>query len=140
MGRLSAKGAKAKGDKYERELAQHINDTIFGGKIVAQRAPLSGGGRSLHGGGSADLTGTPDIWVEAKRTERFAPYEAMAQAERGIAAGNSKEMPVVVSRRNQMTTGDSMCVMRLDHFLKIYDAYLRQEGHLKDDTEVDVLP
>jgi hypothetical protein len=140
MGRLSPRGSKAKGDKYEREIAEYLNENVFG-EIVAQRAPLSGGGRSLHGGGSADITGTPDLWVEAKRTERFTPYQAMEQAERGIAAGRCTDMPVVISRRNGMKIGDSMCVMRLDDYAKFYRAYLISIGAITDDTdEPDLAP
>lgn len=122
--------SKNKGDGYERELAAYIDKAIFGGSGRVFRAPLSGGGRSLHGGGSADLTGTPDLWVEAKRTEKFTPHAALAQAERGIAANKfTKDIPVVINRRNRMKTGESLTLLRLDDFLKIYLVYLQSLGH-----------
>jgi Holliday junction resolvase len=136
MGRLSPRGSKAKGDKYERELAEYFNEALYGGEPKIFRAPLSGGGRSTFGGGSADLTGTPFVWVEAKRTEKFAPYAAMEQAERGIAGKKSRDVPVVVSRRNQMTTSDSLVVMRMKDWIDMYHSYLDMKGELsKDDTE-----
>ena len=59
---------KAKGDKYEREVAKYLDEILYDEEFQKiLRAPLSGGGRSFQGGGSADITGTPDIWVEAKR-------------------------------------------------------------------------
>ena len=36
------KNPKAKGDKYERELAKYFNDVIFDGEPRVSRAPLSG--------------------------------------------------------------------------------------------------
>ena len=58
---------KAKGDKYEREVAKYLDEILYDEEFQKiLRAPLSGGGRSFQGGGSADITGTPDIWVEAK--------------------------------------------------------------------------
>lgn len=115
-----------KGSVYERELAKHLKDVLG---IDCFRAPLSGGGRTFgrHIGisaGSADLEGTPHIWVEAKRTECFRPHEAIAQAELGISARNSTELPVVITRRNRMTTGQSLVVMRLDDWLKLYKSYI----------------
>ena len=133
MGRL--KSAKAKGDGYERELAKYLDDIIFGEehpKIL--RAPLSAGGRSFAGGGSADVNGTPDIWLEAKRTEKFAPYSSMDQAEKGIAAKRSCEMPTVFNRKNRMSTEESLVVMRLQDWIKLYRAYLQVKGYkIKDD-------
>jgi Holliday junction resolvase len=118
---------KSKGDNYEREISAYINEHTG---LQSFRAPLSGGGKQFSVGnitaGSADIVGTPAIWPECKRTERFTPYEAIAQAERGIAARNSTEMPVVFTRRNRVPTGQSLVVMRLDDWLKFYKAYLNR--------------
>lgn len=139
MGRLTAKGSKRKGDGYERELAKAFNDFLYGGDDVIFRAPLSGGGRTNQfGGGSADLCGTPDVWVEAKRTEKFAPYAAMEQAETGIEGRRSDEMPVVISRRNGMKTEESMVVMRFEDWMVLYSAYLKINGHRLHSPEDDI--
>jgi len=129
------KSPKQKGDAYERELAHFINEKIFGGHESVYRAPLSGGGRSfargLNGdsvGGSADIIGTPDLWVEAKRTEKFSPYKAMEQAEAGIEGHQSDEFPTIINRRNRMKTGESLVCMRMNDWLKLYDAYLKTKG------------
>lgn len=126
---LTPRGAKRKGDEYERELASYLNNHLFGGKDVVFRAPLSGGGRQFTGGGgSSDLVGTPDVWVEAKRTERFQPYEAMAQAERGVAGKRCLDFPVVVTRRSRMATEESLVVMRMADWLELYRAFLESRG------------
>ena len=127
------KSPKNKGDAYERELAKYFNEEIHNGKEVCYRAPLSGGGRTFQGGGSADLAGTDEIWVEAKRTEKFSPYAAIAQAEKGISGHGSSEMPVVVSRRNQMTTGESLVVMRMSDWVRLYKQFLKCRGIIRDD-------
>lgn len=133
---LSPKGAKAKGDAYEREIAHYMNDRLFGGREQVYRAPLSGGGRQfVSGGGSADLIGTPEVWVEAKRTEKFQPYAAMEQAETGIRGKRAPEKPVVISRRSRVATGDSLVVMRLDDWLDLYAALLSQVGFRIEEKE-----
>ena len=119
---------KRKGDGYERELAKWLDNYVFGNKGIIHRAPLSGGGRNNFGGGEADLNGTPFIWVEAKRTERFSPYAAMEQAERGIEKSRSRDIPVVISRRNRMDTSESLVVMRLGDWLPMYKALLFELG------------
>lgn len=119
---------KRKGDGYERELAKWLDRRLFGGEGKVTRAPLSGGGSYITGGGRADLIGTPDLWVEAKRTEKFQPYAAMQQAETGIHKSDTPEMPVVMQRRNNMKTQDSLVVMRLNDFAFIYEGYLMQYG------------
>lgn len=131
---------KRKGDGYERELAKWLDARLFGSQGKITRAPLSGGGSYITGGGRADLIGTPDLWIEAKRTERFVPYAAMAQAETGIHKSDTPEMPVVIQRRNQMKTQDSLVVMRLNDFAFIYEGYLNQYGWATMDSEFDEVP
>ena len=128
---------KRKGDGYERELAKWLDRRLFGGDNKITRAPLSGGGSYITGGGRADLIGTPDLWVEAKRTEKFQPYAAMQQAETGIHKSDTPEMPVVIQRRNQMKTQDSLVVMRLNDFAFIYEGYLMQYGWACMDAEFE---
>ena len=60
----------------------------------------------------------------------------MEQAERGITGKKSRDIPVVVSRRNQMSTGDSLVVMRMQDWVDMYQSYLASKGELgEDDTE-----
>jgi len=116
--------AKRKGDGYEREIAKWLDDALFGGEGKIFRMPLSGGGSHIGGGGRADIIGTPDVWVEAKRTERCQPYAAMEQAERGIKAAKSDEMPVVITRRNRIPTQDSLVMMRMKDWIVLYQSFI----------------
>tara|TARA_B100001057_G_C22798142_1_gene930482 strand:- start:169 stop:552 length:384 start_codon:yes stop_codon:yes gene_type:complete len=119
---------KKKGDDYERELAKYINKET--GLRTAHRAPLSGGGNvDMYGG--ADVLGVPGIFIEAKRVERLNFHDALRQAERNIEKTNSPEVPIVVNRKNRMKTGDSLCLIRLDDFLRFYSSYLRETGSVK---------
>lgn len=126
--RPSIKTIKAKGDRYERELAAHITQRTG---LHCERAPLSGGGVIGQLAGGADLLGTPGLHVEAKRVERLNFLEAMRQAESAIIAGNAPEAPIVINRRNNMATGESIIAMRLDAFLTLYLGWLRDEGYVK---------
>lgn len=122
---------KNKGDNYERELAAHISSLL---SLSVIRAPLSGGGRQFKlsgsdfGVGSADLTGTPYLHVEAKRVERLPFRDALAQAEYSVAARKSPDVPVVITRRNRETIGNSICILRLHNFLPMYDAWLKSKA------------
>ena len=110
---------KRKGDGYERELAKYFNEKIFNGEDKVQRMPLSGGGAIKSSGGS-DLKNTPHIYVEAKRTEKFKIHESMRQVCENIETSKSDSMPVVITRRNRESTGDSLCVLKLDDFIELY--------------------
>jgi hypothetical protein len=96
--------------------------------LPCARAPLSGGGAIgvFHGG--ADLLGTPGVHVEAKRVERLNVLDAIKQAEKSLAKTGAPEWPVVVNRRNLMATGESLVTMRLDAWLQLYEAWLRDQG------------
>jgi hypothetical protein len=125
--KLSARGAKNKGSNFERELAAYINTSTG---LTSRRALLSGGGWNT---GGADIEGTPHIHVEAKRTETFAPYEAMRQAEKSITASENEVWPVVVNRKNGMATGSSLVVMRLDDWLRLYNGVLPSDKPTEED-------
>lgn len=117
---------KTKGDGFERELAAYFSDRLG---ISVTRTPLSGGGvTSKFGAQMADLTGTPDLWVEAKRTETFRPRAAMEQALKGLAGRKCPDMPVVINRQNRQKTGEGLVVLQLDDFLRLYAGYLANEG------------
>jgi hypothetical protein len=117
--------SKRKGDGYERELATYINEKT--GLQTAHRAPLSGGGMVGLSGG-ADIIGVPELFIEAKRVERLNFLDAIRQAERNKQKTNSPEIPVVINRRNRMATGESLCLVRLDDFLKLYVSHLKEMG------------
>lgn len=119
---ITAKGRKAKGADYEREVAAYVNEKTG---LSTKRALLSGGG-SVEGG--ADISNTPLVHLELKRTETFRPHEAMKQAEECLARTRSTAAPVVVTRRSNMKTGQSLVVMRLDDWLRWYSHALEQEG------------
>ena len=123
---MSGKAPKRKGDGYERELAKYFNEKVFGGEDKVQRAPLSGGGAVKSSGGS-DLKNTPYIFVEAKRTEKFQIHQSMRQAEDNIEISKSNDMPIVITRRNRTETGDSLCVLKLDDFLKMYQLLVKEK-------------
>lgn len=112
---LTPRGSKNKGSGYEREVAAWLNENVPG--LRARRALLSGGGRN---DGGADLDGTPHVHMELKRTETFAPKAAMRQAEESISRAPEKMMPVVINRTNGMSTEDSLVVMRLKDWIKLY--------------------
>jgi hypothetical protein len=121
------KSPKAKGDDYERELAEFFNAHLL--KHVHRlddfrRALLSGGGVSE---GGFDLSGTGiqvggvdfELGIEAKRCEKINVREAMSQAlQHMIAMGRrgacvERVLPMVVTRRNHQATADSLVVMPL---------------------------
>ncbi len=122
---------KAKGDGYERELAAYINERT--GLTTAARAPLSGGGVVGQLSGGADLLGVPNFFIEAKRVERLNFLDALRQVERNLDTRTTDDVALVVNRRNRMSTGQSLCLMRLDDLLDLYGYYLRAEGFVKGD-------
>jgi len=120
---LTPRGAKQKGANYERELARFFNTEMaeeFG--VEAQRALLSGGGRSI---GGTDVDGVPELHVEAKRVEALSFREAIRQAETAVSKKRVKDVPVVITRKNHEETHDSIVMIRLREFMPMYRAWLR---------------
>lgn len=129
------RSASGKGGQFERDLAHYFNDHLFPDMPQVSRAALSGGGKKFIGsGGGADLTGTPELWVEAKRTETFQPLKALEQAELGRAGNPTSrtDMIAVMNRKNGQPIQDGMVVMRLDEWARLYRAFLIHEGYIRD--------
>ena len=117
-----------KGNKYETELAAYINEHTG---LSSFRTPLSGGGFTWLPQ-LADLMGTPELHIEAKRTERPQILKALEQAEEAISKTSADETPIVITRKNLMPIEKSLCVMRLEDFVQLYGSYLQREGHTKE--------
>ncbi len=126
---------KQKGDAFERELADYMNGILFPKHPVKQihRTPLSGAFSVHKGVGSADLTGTPFVWIEAKRVERLNFHDAIAQANRGSEACGRVDMPVVVNRRSRQSLEEATVILRLSDFMKFYYALLKSHGYAVGD-------
>ena len=54
-------------------------------------------------------------------------HESMRQVEENIEISKSKDMPVVITRRNREITGNSLCVLRLDNFLQLYELLIKSK-------------
>ncbi|MFT6226786.1 MAG: hypothetical protein ACJARE_001184 [Paracoccaceae bacterium] len=117
---LTAKGAKAKGDACGRELAAWV-DTRFAAE-----------GRAFQGAGEADILGTPHLHVGAKRVQRLRLRDAMAQTKRSTKAPKDTSMPVVVLRQSRMATDQPFAIARLADFWTLYEAYLQQQGFMRE--------
>ncbi len=126
---LKPRGAKQKGDKFERELAQWLNEHVYQ-REQCSRAPLSGGGNIGIVGG-ADLIGTPELFVEAKRVEKLSFPQALEQAERNKKLTNSPELLIVINRRNRQNIEDAYVFMRLKDFAKFYRLAMKFLGYIK---------
>ena len=126
------RGPKTKGDGYERELASYLNVNVFSGAEQVARAIMSGSmGRGTGRGiGGSDLTGAPLLYVEAKRTEKLRPQWSISQAHVNARLRKTTDLPVVVSRKNRETTGESVVVMRLDDFVVLYRYALQCLGFI----------
>lgn len=123
---------KNKGDGFERELSKYFNNVCG---LSSYRTPLSGGGR-VGLTPTADLTGTPEMFIEAKRVEKLNFHAALAQAEANRTRSNlEEEITVVINRRNRMTTGESLCLLRLDDLLRLYRPYLISQGYVKESAD-----
>ena len=117
---MSGRPPKDKGAKFERELAAWFSEKL---NRDVSRAYFTSD--PIEHNGAADLIGLPRLAMEAKRHERAAWNEWMAQAVRNARDG---EMPVVVNRRNRQKTHDSMVMLSLEDFTRLYLSWLRQEG------------
>lgn len=121
---VKGRGAKAKGDQYERELAAYFTEVCG---IPCHRTPLSGGGR---GEALPDITGTHGLAIEAKRHERMSVDEWMRQARKN----SGLDIPVVINRKSRQPLPESYVILHLQDFADLYRAWLTNQGFVKGET------
>ena len=110
MGKINS---RQKGARAERNLAKKLNEY---GYECRRGQQFSG----LHG--DADVVGLPYVHLESKHVERLNIFDAMAQSIRDARDG---ELPTVMHKKNNT---EWLCTMRLDDWMKLYQAYELQES------------
>lgn len=120
---MSGRSPKAKGSRYELELAKHLTDNLG---IPVARTSLTQQVFNKRQG-NCDLIGLPGLSPECKRVEALNIRAALRQATTNATPST---VPVVITRRNRETTGQSMVALTLDDFLPMYRAWLHQQGYL----------
>lgn len=104
---MIARGKKAKGSGYERELARDLRNAGLDKK--ATRMPLSGGAFGLEG----DIQTNLPIHIEAKRQETTKFMEWYRQSE---GSASKVKIPIVVWRENK---GQSFTFLKWNDFMEI---------------------
>lgn len=100
--------SKAKGARFERQLANILKDRGYDARRTAQYCGNTGE--------AADVIGLPGIHIEAKHQERMNLYEWMEQAKRD--AKSTGETPVVIHKKNN---AEILVTMQLEAFLDLYE-------------------
>ena len=101
--------SKAKGARFERELARKLREYGYNTRRTAQYCGKTGD--------ASDVVGLPHLHIEAKHVERLNIYDAMAQAKRDAVAGVKGSLPAVFHKRNNCSI---LVTMELEDFMKIY--------------------
>ena len=106
--------SKAKGARYERELAAYFRDSGYDTRRSAQYCGNTGE--------AADIVGLPYIHVEAKHQETLRLADWVNQAVHDASKG---KLPAVFHRKNGEKT---LVTMRLDDWMELYKGYEKSKG------------
>lgn len=99
--------SKAKGARFERQLASRLRDYGYNARRTAQYCGKSGD--------ASDVVGLPGLHIEAKHQERMSLYEWMAQAKRD--AEGTGRLPAVFHKKNN---AEILVTMELGDFMNLY--------------------
>lgn len=99
--------SKAKGARFERQLASRLRDYGYNARRTAQYCGKSGD--------ASDVVGLPGLHIEAKHQERMSLYEWMAQAKRD--AEGTGRLPAVFHKKNN---AEILVTMELEDFMNLY--------------------
>lgn len=102
-----AVNSKAKGARFERQLASKLRDYGYQARRTAQYCGKSGD--------ASDVVGLPGLHIEAKHQERMSLYEWMAQAKRDCEG--TGRLPAVFHKKNNAPI---LVTMELEDFMNLY--------------------
>jgi Holliday junction resolvase len=102
-----AVNSKAKGARFERQLASKLRDYGYQARRTAQYCGNTGD--------ASDVVGLPGLHIEAKHQERMSLYEWMAQAKRD--AEGTGRLPAVFHKKNN---AEILVTMTLDDWINLY--------------------
>lgn len=102
-----AVNSKAKGARFERQLASKLRDYGYQARRTAQYCGKSGD--------ASDVVGLPGLHIEAKHQERMSLYEWMAQAKRD--AEGTGRLPAVFHKKNN---AEILVTMTLEDWINLY--------------------
>lgn len=109
------RGARIKGAAFERQLAKYFTENTV---LDAKR----GIGQTRSGGAEVSDVDMPILHIEAKRHKRCNIKAALRQA---IDDANvNGKIPVAITKDDR---ADILCTMRLDDWIKFFNAYLSNE-------------
>jgi hypothetical protein len=110
--------SKAKGARFERELAKRLREYGYEARRTAQYCGNTGD--------AADVVGIPDIHIEAKHVERLNIHEAMKQAKRDA---KPDLIPAVFHKKNNQPI---LVTLEFDDFMKLYERGRKNEIRQSD--------
>ena len=102
-----AVNSKAKGARFERQLASKFREYVYEARRTAQYCGNTGD--------ASDVVGLPGLHIEAKHQESMRLYEWISQAKRD-SSGTGK-LPAVFHKKNN---AEILVTMTLDDFMDIY--------------------
>lgn len=102
-----AVNSKAKGARFERQLASRLREYGYQTRRTAQYCGKSGD--------ASDVVGLPGLHIEAKHQERMSLYEWMSQAKRD--SEGTGRLPAVFHKKNN---AEILVTMELEDFMNLY--------------------
>lgn len=102
-----AVNSKAKGARFERQLASRLREYGYDARRTAQYCGKSGD--------ASDVVGLPGLHIEAKHQERMSLYEWIAQAKRD--SKGTGRLPAVFHKKNN---AEILVTMELEDFMNLY--------------------
>lgn len=101
--------SKAKGSRFERQVASMFKDWGYNAFRTAQYEGKSGN--------CADVEGVPGLHIEAKHCEKMKLYDWIAQADRDNKASKHPKIPVVIHKANNKPV---LVSMHFEDFIQLY--------------------
>lgn len=104
-----AVNSKAKGARFERQLASKFREHGYDARRTAQYCGNTGD--------ASDVVGLNGIHIEAKHQETMRLYEWISQAKRDAAANGKGNLPTVFHKKNN---AEILVTMTLDDWMNLY--------------------